>query len=111
MEMVEGFEAASTRCGGFLQLSPRPRSLEGFFVHMHIASLYLFDAEFRKAGNNYHYRKPNGRHVREDGDKKTWDPQEVMKERWAEKDPVRQILESRGCCATRSSTGSKGLFG
>ena len=70
------------------------RPLEGFLVHMHVAWLYLLQAEFEKTKVDYHYRKPNGRYVRVDGEKKSWDLQQCIRTRWPDsRDPVRLNLD------------------
>jgi Domain of unknown function (DUF3644) len=71
----------------------QPRRLEGFFVHMHLAWLYLLHAEFRRDGADYHYRQPNGWFVRVDGEPKTWDLQTSAAYRWPNGGPVRTNLE------------------
>jgi hypothetical protein len=70
------------------------RPLEGFFVHMHIAWLYLLHAGFEKAGVDYRYRLPNGRYDKVDGQPKTWDLTRSISERWPNSaDPARVNLE------------------
>jgi hypothetical protein len=70
------------------------RRLEAFFVHMHLAWLYLFHARFRRDGMDYHYRRPDGRLLRVDGEPKTWDLTECLSHGWRERnDPVRRNLE------------------
>jgi Protein of unknown function (DUF3644) len=71
----------------------QPRRLEGFLVHMHIAWLYLVQAELRRDGIDYRYRLPNGRFERVDGEPKTWDLARCVQERWPEIGPVRKNLE------------------
>jgi hypothetical protein len=71
----------------------QPRRLEGFFVHMHIAWLYLLHAEFRRDRRDYRYRQPNGRFERIDGEPKTWDLQRSVEERWPQGGAVRKNLE------------------
>jgi Protein of unknown function (DUF3644) len=70
-----------------------PRRLEAFFVHMHIAWLYLLHAEFTHDGIDYRYRLPNGRFERVDGEPKTWELARSAKERWDDNHPVRKNLE------------------
>lgn len=70
------------------------RLLEAFFVHMHIAWLYLLHAECAKAGTDYRYHEPDGRLVRVDGEPKTWELQRCVEHRWSnQSDPVRLNLE------------------
>lgn len=71
----------------------QPRRLEGFFVHMHIAWLYLLHAQFKREGIDYRYRTPNGRFQRVDGEPKTWDLARCAEERWPVDAPVRKNLE------------------
>jgi Domain of unknown function (DUF3644) len=71
----------------------QPRRLEGFLVHMHIAWLYLLHAEFPRESVDYYYRLENGRYERVDGEKKTWDLQRSVAERWPQTGPVRKNLE------------------
>lgn len=73
--------------------SRKDRRLEAFFVHMHIAWLYLLHARFRRDGIDYHYRKANGRFVRVDGEPKAWELTRCVDERWDESSPVRKNLE------------------
>lgn len=69
------------------------RRLEGFFVHMHMAWLYLLHAEFKRGGIDYRYRTSNGRFERVDGEPKTWDLAKCAEERWPADSPVRKNLE------------------
>ena len=70
------------------------RLLEAFFVHMHIAWLYLLHAESVRAGIDYRYRDTAGRLVRVDGEPKTWELQKCVEHRWPDQnDPVRRNLE------------------
>jgi hypothetical protein len=67
--------------------SRRPRRLEGFFVHMHLAWLYLFEAQYQKSHTDYHYRLGNGHYERVDGEPKTWDLAKFAREELREDDP------------------------
>ena len=72
------------------------RPLETFLVHMHIAWTYLLHAEFFRDGLKPYYRDPKRptRYVKVDGQRKTWELDQCIKERWpGEQDPVRQNLE------------------
>ena len=70
------------------------RLLEAFFVHMHIAWLYLLHAECVQAGTDCRYRESTGRLVRVDGEPKTWELQKCIEHRWPDQnDPVRRNLE------------------
>lgn len=72
----------------------RTRRLEGFFVHMHLAWLYLFQARYQRDGLGYFYRKANGRYEKIDGERKTWDLSQFVRTGWlAESEPVRKNLE------------------
>lgn len=70
------------------------RLLEAFFVHMHIAWLYLLHAECARDGTDYWYRNDAGRLIRVDGEPKTWELQRCIENRWSnQNDPVRRNLE------------------
>lgn len=72
----------------------RERSLEAFYVHIHLAWLYLLHASFARDGVDYRYRKPSGRFVRIDGEPKTWDLAKSVEEFWSdERHPIRLNLE------------------
>lgn len=73
--------------------SPRqPRRLEAFYVHMHLAWLYLLHAKFRRSGDDFRYWS-DGRLERVDGEPKTWDLARCVAEEWPENHPVRKNLE------------------
>jgi hypothetical protein len=71
------------------------RPLEGFLVHMHVAWLYLLHAGFEKSRIPYHYKDSrSGRYVRVDGERKTWELQKCIEQRWpSPNSPVRRNLE------------------
>lgn len=70
------------------------RSLEAFVMHMHVAWLYLLHAKFLRDGIDYHYRKPNGQFIREDGEPKTWDLAKCVREAFEDSSsPVRANVE------------------
>ncbi len=71
----------------------RPRRLEGFFIHMHLAWLYVLHAEFQRDGVDFRYKLANGRFDRVDGEPKTWDLQRSVEERWPAEGPIRKNLE------------------
>lgn len=71
----------------------QPRRLEGFFVHMHIAWLYLLQATFKRDGIDFRYWRPDGRLERVDGEPKTWDLLKCVAERFPRGGPVRTNLE------------------
>jgi hypothetical protein len=78
------------RAGGDPSSPLARHPLEVFFVHMHVAWLYVLHAGFVKAGTDYRYRLPNGRYDKVDGEPKTWDLTKSIKERWSNgADPVR----------------------
>lgn len=58
------------------------RGLEGFFMHMHTAWLYLLQAEFRKAKTDIRYRDGKGHIEKVDGEPKCWDLARCARERW-----------------------------
>lgn len=71
------------------------RSLEGFYVHMHIAWLYLFHARFERDGVDYRYWESDSRLKRIDGEVATWDLKRCLKEVWSDSEnPVRANLEA-----------------
>lgn len=72
------------------------RSLEAFLVHMHIAWTYALQAEFLRDGVDYFYRQDKNpkRYVKIDGERKTWELDRCVKQRWPDaSDPVRINLE------------------
>lgn len=71
----------------------QPRRFEAFFVHMHMAWLYLLHAEFTRDGKDFRYRLPNGWFDRVDGEPKTWELAKCVAERWPPESPVRVNLE------------------
>lgn len=71
----------------------RKRRLEGFLVHMHIAWLYLLQAEWQKEKKGYHFLNSNGRYVYVDGERKTWELQRFVNERWSDSSPVKANLD------------------
>ena len=73
--------------------SRRERRLEGFFVHMHLAWLYLFEAQYQRDQKEYHYRQANGRFVRVDGEPKTWELGEFVRRAAGDSDPFEKNLE------------------
>ncbi len=74
--------------------SRNERSLEAFFIHIHLAWQYMLHARFHRDRIDYRYRLDNGRFKRMDGEPMTWDLRQCAKERWKNpKDPVRQNIE------------------
>jgi hypothetical protein len=71
----------------------QPRRLEAFLVHMHIAWLYLLQAQFKRAGIDYYYRLPNGWYERVNGEPRSWELQRCVRERWPQVGAVRKNLE------------------
>jgi len=71
----------------------QPRSLEGFYVHMHLAWLYLLHAEFRREGIDIRYKYANGRIKKVDDEPKTWELKKCITQKWPEVTPVRANLE------------------
>lgn len=72
-----------------------PRALEGFVVHMHLAWLYLLQAEFTRSGVDFRF--PDARHKgwfeRIDGEYKTWDLAKCIREKWPNVGAIRANLE------------------
>lgn len=73
--------------------SNRSRRLEGYFVHMHMAWLYLFEAQYQRDHKDYHYRLPNGRYERIEGEPKTWDLSKFTHAELGDNEPVRKNME------------------
>lgn len=71
----------------------QPRSLEGFYVHMHLAWLYLLHAEFKREGVDIRYKYPNGRLNKVDGEPKTWELKKCITQKWPINNPIRANLE------------------
>jgi hypothetical protein len=71
----------------------QPRRLEAYFVHMHMAWLYLLQARLKRDGVDYRYRLKNGWFERVDGEPKTWDLAKCVVERWPDMSPMRANLE------------------
>lgn len=74
----------------------QPRSFEAFVIHMHLAWLYLLQAEMTRDGVDYRYPDPRHprRFVKVNGEYKRWELAKSVTHRWADpKDPVRANLE------------------
>lgn len=71
------------------------RSVEAFFVHMHLAWQLLLHACFRRQGVDYRYRKPGSRRfLRVNGEPKTWELARCVAHHWRDaNNPVRRNLE------------------
>lgn len=70
------------------------RSYHDFVMHMHTAWLYLLHAELERGKVDYVFRNARGHAVKtRDEDKKLWDLERCVKERYGESDPVRANLE------------------
>jgi hypothetical protein len=91
--MVEASKEEALLAVDLYNQPARPRRLEGYFVHMHLAWLYLLHARFHRDSIDYRYRKPNGRFEKVDGEPKTWELSKCVSERWGDNDPVRKNLE------------------
>jgi hypothetical protein len=95
-QMVEESRLEALNAVEFYNRPMSRRPLEAFLVHMHIAWLYLLQAEFLRAGISYYYRDPNhpSRYLKSDGERKSWDLERCVRERWtATNDPVRKNVE------------------
>lgn len=68
------------------------RRLEAFYIHMHLAWLYLLHAKFRRDGVDFRYWR-DGRLERVDGEPKTWELARCVAEEWPQNHPVRKNLE------------------
>lgn len=91
--MLEGAREEALLAVALYNQPLQPRRLEGFFIHMHLAWLYLLHAEFKRDGVDFRYRLPNGRFQRVDGEPKTWQLTRCVEERWPEQTAVRKNLE------------------
>lgn len=69
-----------------------PRAFEGFVVHMHLAWLYLLQAEMMRDGVDYRYRRGLHRIQYVDGEPKRWDLARSVTHRFPTSDPVRENL-------------------
>jgi Protein of unknown function (DUF3644) len=67
------------------------RPLETFLVHLHVAWLYLLQAQFLRDSIDFHYRDPKNprRYVRVDGEKKAWDLEKCVRQRWPDAGDMR----------------------
>jgi hypothetical protein len=78
----------------FYNRSGDRRSYHDFVMHMHTAWLYLLHAEYERGKVDCTYRNARGHALKtKDGDRKLWDLERCVKERFAENDPVRANLE------------------
>jgi hypothetical protein len=59
---------------------------------MHIAWLYLFQAQYQRDGRKYFYKLPNGRYQRVEGEPKTWEISRFVEAELAQDNPVRSNL-------------------
>jgi len=64
-----------------------------FIVLMCIAWTSMLHAYFETKKIKYYYKQPNGRYVKVDGEKKSWDLSRCIEEIFDEHDPVRVNLE------------------
>jgi Protein of unknown function (DUF3644) len=90
--MTEASRQEALQAADHYNKPKRDRSLEGFFIHMHIAWLYLLHAEFKRDGIDYRYWK-GSRLDRIDGEPRTWELRRCIEVRWSANDPVRKNLE------------------
>lgn len=70
-------EPSRDECLNAVEFYNRPgsrRPLEAFLVHMHIAWVYLLQAEFEQGDINYYYLSSTTprRYVKVDGERKSW---------------------------------------
>jgi hypothetical protein len=93
LQMVDASKAEALAAVDHFNSTQARRNIEDFYVHMHLAWLYLLHAEFRRDGIDYHYRRPNGQFERIDGEPKTWDLRRCVNQRWTDGHPVRKNLE------------------
>lgn len=72
----------------------RPRNLEAFLVHMCIAWTNLLQALCERDSFDYYYRTANGRFVRVNGEKKSWELQRLVEHYFPKpNDPARRNIE------------------
>jgi hypothetical protein len=97
MQMVDASKDEAQLAVRLYNDPSEPRGFEGFVVHMHLAWLYLLQAEFHRDGVDYRYWRKVGRARRldkVDGEPKRWDLARSVQERWIdEKQPVRANLD------------------
>lgn len=91
-------EAARLEALNAVEFYNRPlsrRPLESFLVHMHLAWTNLLHAEFQRAKVPYFYRDPDRptRYAVVDGQRRRWELDRCVRERWPQDDPVRRNLE------------------
>lgn len=96
--MAQASKAEALIAVEFYNTTGERRSLEGFVVHMHLAWLYLLQAEFTRDDIDFrHWAKDDKgrlRIVRIDGEPKTWELATCVKQRWpAANEPIRRNLE------------------
>lgn len=94
--MVQASRAEACLAARLYNDSAEERSFEGFVIHMHLAWLYLLQAELTRAGTDFRYhRKDNPRLLEKvDGEPKRWELAKCVSERWKNVDePVRRNLE------------------
>lgn len=78
----------------FYNRSGDRRSYHDFVMHMHTAWLYLLHAEFERGKVDYIYRNARGHALKtKDDDKKFWDLEKCVKERFPDNDPGRANIE------------------
>jgi Protein of unknown function (DUF3644) len=72
-----------------------PRSFEGFVVHMHLAWLYLLQAQFQRDRIDYRYwQKEHPRLLEKvDGEPKRWELAKCVQEHWPNQTAVRANIE------------------
>lgn len=73
--------------------SNEPRSFEAFVVHMHLAWLYLLQAEMVRDGVDYRYHRNARRLEYVDGEPKLWDLAKSVAHRFPDKGPIRANIE------------------
>lgn len=91
--MLEGAKEEALLAVGLYNQPLQSRRLEGFFIHMHLAWLYLLHAGFKRDRVDFRYRLPNGRFQRVDGEPRTWELTRCVEERWPDQTAVRKNLE------------------
>lgn len=93
-----------------------PRALEAFVVHMHMAWLYLLQAEFVRDGVEFRFPDTDhkGWFEKVDGEHKTWDLAKSVRTRWPDGGAIRTNLEFfvqlRNKVEHRYSGGDESVF-
>jgi hypothetical protein len=83
----------------------RDRGSEGFFVHMHLAWLYLLHPQFERDGVDYYYYDKEGYREYADNEAKTCDLAKSVSEHFGPNEPVAKNLELTIALRNQIDTG------